>query len=80
MNKSFGVGSFKVAIDPEVSLYQLKKKIKEELVYSGSAASLNLYLALKNGEWLGIQSVGNGEVTETIKELTQHSPRSRWYS
>ncbi|KAG9415818.1 hypothetical protein AC1031_000200 [Aphanomyces cochlioides] len=66
---------FKVEIDEEKDIYFLKKEVKEAFSYPRSAIYLDLYLALKNVEWLGDEAVENGESTETIKELTQKDKR-----
>ncbi|CAK4084894.1 unnamed protein product [Aphanomyces euteiches] len=64
-----------VKIDQEKHIYFLKKMVEEALGFPGAALHLDLYLALKNAEWLGDEAVENGGSTETIKELTQKDKR-----
>ncbi|CAK4100307.1 unnamed protein product [Aphanomyces euteiches] len=66
---------FIMEIGEEENIYFLKKRVKKELGYRGPAMKLDLYLALKNDKWLDYESVVNGELTETIKELTQKDNR-----
>jgi len=69
---------FSIKIDADETVDDLKKKIKEENpnTIQCDAKDLQLYLALKDGAWLGskasdVQVMKKGVVPETIQELMQ---------
>jgi len=67
---------FPVDVAADETAGDLKDKIKEKKMYQFPADELQLYLALKDGAWIGskssiVRAMKKGEVRDTVKELIQ---------